>query len=301
MQGYKYTYCTACGQTVSEEYSEKLPHKLTDWIVDKEPTCTDIGHKYKYCTVCKANVEKAGIPTVDHKAIWFVDADATCDKDGIKHSECTICGKTLEITTIDRLPHTESGWVVTKSATCSETGSQQIECKTCGTVIRTESIEKTAHSYDKEGICKNCGFRKDHNCKYDGHVYGNNWVMDVEPTCTSKGSKSHHCIYCDVKKDVTVIGKLAHTYASARIEPTCLKNGYTVYVCLCGDTYYETIPVAEHKFDGSECVNCGLNKADNCACNCHKTGIIKIIFRIVLIFQRFFGANKHCACGEAHY
>ena len=124
--------------------------------------------------------------------------------------------------------------------------------------------------------------------------------MDVEPTCTSVGSKSHHCMYCDTKKDVTVIGKLAHTYMTAEIEPTCVKDGYIIYVCTCGDTYYETLKTNEHNFNGSQCVDCGYDKSEACSCNCHAGGIKALLFRIILFFQKLFGQNKVCACGMKH-
>ncbi len=41
--------------------------------------------------------------------------------------------------------------------------------------------------------------------------------------------------------------------------------------------------------------------SDDCSCSCHKTGISKFIFKIVLFFQKIFGTNKTCACGIAHY
>lgn len=41
--------------------------------------------------------------------------------------------------------------------------------------------------------------------------------------------------------------------------------------------------------------------SDDCSCNCHKTGISKVIFKIVLFFQKIFGLNKTCVCGIAHY
>lgn len=39
----------------------------------------------------------------------------------------------------------------------------------------------------------------------------------------------------------------------------------------------------------------------NCTCNCHKSGIVKFFFNIVLFFQRIFGKNKICVCGVKHY
>lgn len=44
-----------------------------------------------------------------------------------------------------------------------------------------------------------------------------------------------------------------------------------------------------------------LVSEDNCSCNCHKSGIIGFIWKIINFFYKIFGMNKTCACGVAHY
>ena len=43
------------------------------------------------------------------------------------------------------------------------------------------------------------------------------------------------------------------------------------------------------------------NISFKCTCNCHKSGIVKFFFNIILFFQRIFKQNKTCACGVNHY
>ena len=38
-----------------------------------------------------------------------------------------------------------------------------------------------------------------------------------------------------------------------------------------------------------------------CDCNCHKSGFVGFIWKIVRFFSKLFGTNKVCACGKAHY
>lgn len=64
-----------------------------------------------------------------------------------------------------------------------------------------------------------------------GHDYSNEWSIDKPATCTEEGSKSHHCVRCDAKTDVTVLEKLAHNYVEVVIEATCTEDGYTTYTC----------------------------------------------------------------------
>ncbi len=74
---------------------------------------------------------------------------------------------------------------VTKEATCTEAGVLTYTCTsttgTCDKKTYTEAIPAKGHSFSDE------------------------WTIDVEPTETTPGSKSHHCTVCDAKTDVTEI------------------------------------------------------------------------------------------------
>ena len=74
---------------------------------------------------------------------------------------------------------------VTKKATCTEAGVLTYTCTsttgTCDKKTYTESIPATGHKFSTE------------------------WTIDVAPTDTTPGSKSHHCTVCDAKTDVTEI------------------------------------------------------------------------------------------------
>ena len=39
----------------------------------------------------------------------------------------------------------------------------------------------------------------------------------------------------------------------------------------------------------------------NCSCNCHKSGFMGFIWKIILFFNKLFKINPVCACGVAHY
>lgn len=43
------------------------------------------------------------------------------------------------------------------------------------------------------------------------------------------------------------------------------------------------------------------NDNGKCSCNCHKSGIMGIIWKILNFFYRIFGMNKTCSCGVSHY
>ena len=47
---------------------------------------------------------------------------------------------------------------------------------------------------------------------YGGHQYSTEWTVDTEATCTTSGSKSHHCERCGAKGNVTEIPALGHQW-----------------------------------------------------------------------------------------
>ncbi len=158
-------------------------------------------------------------------------------------------------------------------------------------------------SYDSVTYCSVCGEELSREIVITDmleHTHSD-WIIDRESTCSVEGSKHIECTACEAIIKTESMSKLPHEYKSVVTEATCEKNGNTTYTCYCGDTYTETIPATGHSFDGSECTNCDYDKADECDCNCHASGIKKFFFKLILFFQKLFKKNAVCACGVAHY
>ena len=47
---------------------------------------------------------------------------------------------------------------------------------------------------------------------FGSHQYSTEWTVDTEATCTTSGSKSHHCEWCGAKGNVTEIPALGHQW-----------------------------------------------------------------------------------------
>ena len=110
---------------------------------------------------------------------------------------------------------------------------------------------------------------------YGGHQYSTEWTVDTEATCTTSGSKSHHCERCGAKRDITEIPALGHKWgepvytwnednttctatqtcenndehsqtAEATVmseqtkSPTCTEMGETTYTATFSETWAET-------------------------------------------------------------
>lgn len=80
-----------------------------------------------------------------------------------------------------------------------------------------------------------------------------------------------------------------------------VENGYFVFNT---DHFsiYSIVELHEHSFgnNDAEC-NCGFDRTENCSCNCHKSGFMGFIWKIINFFQKLFRINPTCVCGIAHY
>lgn len=56
-----------------------------------------------------------------------------------------------------------------------------------------------------KGDCTVCDLMYNEVIPALGHDFSTEWTIDIEPTELSEGEKSHHCLVCDEKTDVTII------------------------------------------------------------------------------------------------
>ena len=57
--------CEKCGMK-RWEYLPTMPHQLGDWIIDRNPTCTESGYRYQICEVCGSHVNGESIAPTGH-------------------------------------------------------------------------------------------------------------------------------------------------------------------------------------------------------------------------------------------
>ena len=125
--------------------------------------------------------------------------------------------------------HTYGDWTITKEPTCTEEGSQERVCTVCG-AKETEVIPAK------------------------GHVWEEEYRVDIEATCVDEGYESIHCSVCHESNPdtVRVIERKAHDFSDWKVieEPTCTRDGSQERVCNnCGYKETETIPAPGHKWD----------------------------------------------------
>ena len=214
-----------------------------------------------------------------HRYIGSVTTQATCLADGVKTYACP-CGDSYT-EAVAALGHfaVEFGG---KVATCTEAGKTAgSKCKRCNVVLVEETIIPAT---------------------------GHNMVKDVAnsygATCTTNGAITVSCTHCGYA-EVTPIYAAGHNMiadAANSYGATCTTNGALTVICT--NCYYvETTAIyaTGHTMNGGACVTCGYSETVNCTCNCHKSGVSNLLFKLILIFQRLLRTNKNCTCGAVHY
>lgn len=188
---------------------------------------------------------------------------------------------------LDALRHQHSYTMTVTQASCTEGAYETFVCE-CGYTLTEETGESA-----------------------NGHTESQ-WITDKEATCTSEGSKHTECTVCGETLKTESVPVASHKYTATVTAPNCTEQGYTVYTCTCNDSYISDYVSATGHTYGNDgiCIDCNDYNAeydfsdkpsDNCSCNCHKSGFIGIIWKILRFFYKLFGMNKVCSCGVAHY
>lgn len=95
---------SACGKEASRDSEPETTHihEFSEWIVEKNATCSDEGLKERVCACGEKETET--IPaTGKHNYVGKVTKEATVTEEGIKTYTCSVCGAQYE-ETIEKVP-----------------------------------------------------------------------------------------------------------------------------------------------------------------------------------------------------
>ena len=269
--------CRMCKDSYTVENSPALGHDF-EYIIIVSPTCKAEGYEIGDCSRCDAT-DTRPVATIDHDYVR-TEVAPTCLEDGVATYTCSYgCGTTYD-ETLPALGHSyPANWVTILPATCTERGSAIKICRACSEVM-SQVMPKLSHTdSNSDGVCDECGFGG-----------------ESKPDTPSEPEVHKHSYTSTVTK-----------------APTCTESGIVKFACNCGDTFNEYPAALGHSdADGNGlCDVCGYgdaikpdvpeNPSANCSCNCHKSGLSKILFNIILFFQKFLRMNKTCGCGVSHY
>ena len=288
------THCSLCGKTL--EAPQKVPalgHDMQTLEVLRQPDCTNAGLADAKCTRCGLR-QTQEIAALGHSYAesWTVDKEPTCSAQGEQSHHCIRCGKRKDVTAIEKRAH-QSEPVAAVPATCTEPGqSASAVCVLCGKTLEApQKIPALGHDMQilevlkqadcvNDGLadakCSRCELRQNEPIPAFGHSFGEDPVVDKEPTCDAKGEQSYHCVRCGKRKNVTELPRLEHEIVyETQVAPTCTETGRasSSRCALCGKVLSgkTEIPATGHtpktglraattKKDGRRLVRCTVCK-----------------------------------------
>lgn len=326
--------CSVCSnaENTREIPGSALGHDWSDeWTVGKAPTCTEDGTKVVKCRregcAAEKTMRNPG-SALGHKwGEWKTVTEPTCTHPGKAEKFCTREGCTVKVEKqLRQLSHTPGEWIIDKEATCTEEGKRHKECTGgCGYIFEEEVIPKLDHKFVVEihgvtciddgystYVCSECGAEKQGEIvKALGHDWSGKWVVTKEPTCTKKGTETLTCTRCDKTQTRTIDALGHHEVIDPAVDATCTKPGLSEgsHCDRCGEVLKEQETVIKPHRDADEdgkCDECGKeikHSTDlNCNCICHKRfWLMRILYKVLLVFWKLFRIGKGCSCGAVHY
>ena len=201
-------------------------------IVLKEATCTEKGLVTDVCALCGDDFSKI-IPALGHSYTNYVDdKNTTCTRDGTETAYCDNgCGGTNNHT-LPAFGHSYTNYVV-KEATCTQDGSKTAYCDNgCGTRDVIENGKAFGHSYtnyvdDKNTTCTRDGTETaycDNGCgRTDKHIvtaFGHDYVDHdgKAATCTEGGWEAYQTCNRCTYNNYTELSALGHKYVNLICE-----------------------------------------------------------------------------------
>ena len=202
--------------------------------------------------------------TVQNVNQTYLATEATCISAAKYYYSCA-CGEkgteTFEIG--NALGHDFGEWKTVKPATEEAGGLEERTCNRCGEKEK-KIIPATTHTHNYKEIviaptCVKNGYTlhrcacgdeyKDNETAALNHDFGE-WKTVKPATEEASGLEERTCNRCG-EKEKRIIPATTHThnYKETVIAPTCVKNGYTLHKCACGDEYKDNETAAlNHDF-----------------------------------------------------
>lgn len=225
------------------DYSEThtinmAPHTWpSDGTVEQASPCVD-GWKVWRCTVCNTELRRDKIGAKPHQYGDPITVKPTCEKGGKTYQKCSVCGDEHVIETTAPLGHSTDGvkwakgdgsnvgWDVNQPYPCAD-GTKTRECDICHekeilTVPATEEHQLT------------------------------DWIVTVEPTCTTTGTRVKKCTVCGNVVETETINALGHDFQNYVDDnkPACCDQYETGTCTRCNakNTRKTSGPIRAHKF-----------------------------------------------------
>ncbi|MDE6110966.1 MAG: hypothetical protein K2F65_03505, partial [Eubacterium sp.] len=189
--GSGHRICSGCGYR-EDEIIEATGHYPSDeWETDEI-------ERWKTCTVCGEKLQR----TSHTFGKLIIDKAPTCTELGRGHRICSGCGYE-ESEAIKAIGHSwDSNYTVDQEPTCTTDGSRSIHCHNCDEVKDREVIPATGHifgDWEKHNETQHKRVCKYGDAEYQNHAW-NDGEETKAPTATEAGEKTFTCTVCGETK-----------------------------------------------------------------------------------------------------
>jgi len=141
--GYIIYECELCGEKYTR-FTYRIEHQWSEWVIEKQPTCTTQGIKKRTCSAGIAHSETQEIPAVGHQ-YTETRTEPDCTEPGYSTYTCSACGDSYTETfgELDGHNYVDE---ITKEASCEHDGVKTFTCDRCKDSY-TETIPAIGHNY----------------------------------------------------------------------------------------------------------------------------------------------------------
>ena len=276
-------YCPDCGQYFDGDkiIADPFIYPVGHNYVDVALTCANGGvAAHQKCTVCSqlADVDGNEVTLDDLKvAVGHVALKSgeivyrTCTTEGYRYNYCEACGEEYYDIYRAALGHNYVK-VEAKDPTCTVNGNvEHYICTGCNLVFQLVDGEyvaidadsviiPTTDHYNGHETFKNiCTDKPEHGklcvwCEIDytegGHLWKDNLV---EPSCEIDGYWVKICDYCFESERGEIVRATGHNPEMVVIvAPTVFEDGYSVYMCACGQYFNKDADGNDVKVDSMD-------------------------------------------------
>lgn len=211
-----YEYCERCDYKTEPEVIPALNHSNSTLVTTVAPGCETIGYQLWNCNDCGYEYMKEYKAVLGHD--WAEDLEAyvapTCEEEGKHVYVCTHDGSHTREDSIPATGHLNAAGEIFYND-CQDTTEDRY-CVTCKQEIghRHNDIFETyvpatcmEYGYTLV-ICRHGDYREviTDDSHLADHTYGE-WVVEVEPTIKSEGSRYHICSVCGNKESEVMPAK----------------------------------------------------------------------------------------------
>ena len=284
-------------------FSNEHIHAFVEEIVDEKylasANCGETAKYYKSCSCGDASTQTFNHgEVIEHSYGEFVETQApTCTVDGVNTKTCGKCGDT-QTEAIPALNHSYN--TIVTDPTCTDAGYTTYTC------IRGDHTY-TADETPAKGHTSNNAWGSNDSYHWNNCVdCGIQMNSDTHKGGTATETEQAICDTCN--QPYGGLASHVHSYGEEVTDPTCTAEGFTTFICACGDVYVgNKVPAAGHKFGEWEVAypaTCEGNEVlvHYCDCGASETGTGAAAFGHDM--QTKYDENNHwteCAhnCGKS--